>query len=343
MTSSILTAYLILMMPSSPVISDPTPTETSGKKTDFFIAGNSKSGTSALYFFLDQHPDLCMSSPKEPNFFATDFCHDEPVGAFTRKTAQAYHGFFDDPEGEKVWGEASACYLYSKEAAANISRYNPHSKLIVIFREPVSFLHSYHLQQLKNPISEGETVKDFEAALALEDERRAGRSIPEGCLIPELLYYSERIKYAEHLARLYRHFPREQVCVLLFEDFKADNEATYARILEFLGVNPKFEPVFRKHNTGQKLKSKTAQRFLHQLSHGVGAWSAPKQVIKSLLPPSVRTFLMRTLFQTVVFGPKPEVSPEVRARLMRQFRPEVERFEELTGLGVLARWGYDRI
>lgn len=330
-------------MHSSSSVSDTYPITTTEKRTDFFIAGNSKSGTSALYFFLNQHPELCMSSPKEPNFFATDFCHDQNVGAFTRKSAETYHGYFDDPSGKKLRGEASACYLYSSEAAANIAAYNSDAKLIVIFREPVSFLHSYHLQQLKNPISEGEDVKDFETALALEEERRKGRSIPDGCLIPELLYYTERIKYADHLEQLYEHFPKEQVCVLLFEDFKDDNEATYNEILDFLEVAPDFEPEFRTHNKGQKLKSKTAQRLLHQFSHGHGLWATPKKVVKFLFPKSVRQLFMQAALRTVVFGPKDEVPPDLSNRLKRQFRPEVARLGKLISRDIISRWGYDKL
>jgi hypothetical protein len=328
-----------------PISSPPVArvSRTVDKRTDFFIAGNSKSGTSALYFFLDQHPEVCMSSPKEPNFFATDFCHDQDMGAFTRKSASDYRGFFDDPTGTLLRGEASACYLYSKEAAANIAAHNPEAGIIAIFREPVSFLHSYHLQQLKNPVSEGETVKDFETALALESDRRAGKSIPAGCLIPELLFYSERIKYTDHLARFYDHFSKEQVLVLLYEDFKADNQAIYKEILEFIGVAPDHQPTFRRHNVAQKLRSKTAQRFVHRLSHGNGAWSGPKKLIKGLLPPFVRQFLLRTALKKFVFEPKDAVSPGLRQKLMEAFKPEVKRFGKLIGRDVEARWGYDSI
>lgn len=315
----------------------------SSKKTDFFIAGNSKSGTSALYFFLDQHPDLCMSSPKEPNLFATDFCHDQDVGAFTRKTLDAYHGFFEDPTESNIWGEASACYLYSTEAARNIHAFNPDAKIIVIFREPVDFLHSYHLQQLKNPISEGEVIKDFETALALEERRKRGESIPKGCLIPELLYYSERVRYAEHLARFYAYFPPSQVKVIIYDDFKRDNEAVYAEILDFLGADTTFRPVFRKHNKGKKLKSKTAQRVMHQLSHGEGQWSGVHKLLTTLFPKSMRQFLVQKVFETVVFKPKDKVPPALRSRLMAQYKPDVEQFSALIGRDLVAEWHYDAV
>ena len=310
------------------------------KRTDFFIAGNSKSGTSALYFFLSQHPELCMSSPKEPNFFATDFCHDRDIGAFTKKSLTEYLSFFDNAAGDRLWGEASACYLYSKEAAKNIYSFNPDAQIIVIFREPVSFLHSYHLQQLKNPISEGESEKDFEKALQLEAERKKGEAIPPGCLIPELLYYSDRVKYAEHLSRFYEYFDQEQVLVLIYDDFKRDNEETYNRILEFLGVDRSFQPTFKSHNKVQKLRSKTAQKAVHSLSHGNGAWKSLHRLLKSALPASVRQFLLQVALQNIVYKPKDEVDPDLRRRLKTQFKSEVRQFSNLVDRDLMTEWKY---
>ena len=70
---------------------------------DFFIAGNSKSGTTALYHFLAQHPEVCMSNPKEPNFFATDFLHEEGVGAFDRRTCEEYQQCFSEGRDDQLW------------------------------------------------------------------------------------------------------------------------------------------------------------------------------------------------------------------------------------------------
>lgn len=314
-----------------------------GKRTDVFIVGNSKSGTSALHAFLDQHPEICMSSPKEPNMFATDFCHDQDVGAFQRKSESEYLSFFDDCTGRTLWGESSACYLYSKEAAQNIHAFNSDAKIIAIFREPVSFLHSYHLQQLQNPVSEGETVKEFEAALQLEERRKRGLDLPKGCLIPELLYYTERVRYAEHLERFYKLFGRDQVLVLIYEDFKRDNEGIYREVLDFLGVSQDYRPSFKAYNKGKKLKSKTAQTFFHRLTHGEGMWARPHSILKALVPTSLRRFVLHLAYETLVFEPKDEISPALRTSLMQSFRPEVERFSVLVGRDLTAEWGYDAV
>lgn len=314
------------------------------KATDFFLIGNSKSGTSALYQFLRQHPSLCLSNPKEPNYFARDFCHDKDVGAFTRKTEAEYLSGFDDPEGSKVWGEASACYLYSRVAARAIHRFNPAAKLVALFREPVDFLFSYHLQMLKNPISEGETIKDFERALAAEPARKAGRRVPDGCLIPALLFYSERVKYAEQLERFLKYFPPSQIAVFIYEDFREDNDKIYRNILDFIGVDAGFSlSTYRTHNESEKVRFKTAQRLTDDFSHGRG-WYAPLHALtKALLPSRARSFLVQLAYRKVAFAPKPRIDPALKIRLQQRFKPHVERFSELIDRDMVAAWGYDRI
>ena len=311
---------------------------------DFFIAGNSKSGTTALYHFLAQHPSICMSNPKEPNFFATDFLHEEGVGAFNRRTREEYQQCFSGGREDQVWGEASACYLYSKAAAAKIHSANPEAQIIALFREPVSFLYSYHLQMLQNPVSEGETVKDFSSALALEPERKQGKSLPNGCLVPQLLYYSERVNYAEQLRRFTELFGSDQLRVYLYEDFKADNEAIYHDILEFLGLAPvDSRPTFEHHNRSVKVKLKSAQNFAYNMSHGHGWYAPVHTAIKAMLPRPVRRFLTRTVYQTLAFKPKPELADEVRQELKCRFKPQVEHFSQVLEKDLVTRWGYDRV
>ncbi len=311
---------------------------------DFFIAGNSKSGTTALYYFLAQHSRICMSNPKEPNFFATDFQHEEGVGAFNARTPEDYQQCFSGGREDQIWGEASACYLYSKTAAANIYARNPAAKIIILFREPVSFLYSYYLQMLQNPASEGETVKDFTTALSLESKRKRGHCLPDGCLVPQLLYYRERVNYAKQLLRFTKHFGSDQLQVYLYEDFKASNESVYYDILEFLSLSPdSSSPKFERHNPSVKVKYKSAQNFAYNLSHGHGWYAPVHATVKTVVPQPVRRFLMRSIYQTLAFEPKPELSDAVRQELKHQFKPHVERFSEVLGQDLVARWGYEHI
>lgn len=313
------------------------------KWVDFFIAGNSKSGTTALYKFLAQHPGICMSEPKEPNFFATDFSHDQDVGAFTRRSEEEYHDLFDDPTETRLWGEASACYLYSREAARAIHRYNPAAKIIILLREPVSFLRSYHLQLLENVASEGETEKDFGRALELEQNRKQGRDVPQQCLVPQMLFYRDRIRYAEQLTRFLQVFDASQVKVMIYEDFREDNASVMSEVMEFIGADCDTEIEYGTYNKGQELRSKSMQRLVYNLSHGEAGLGTLKTAIKSMVPPKVRKSVMRGAYQKLVFKPVQEMEPALVLRLKREFHPEVVRLSELLGRDLVQRWGYDAI
>ncbi len=69
-----------------------------------------------------------------------------------------------------------------------------------------------------------ESVKDFRTAVALEGERREGRRIPRRSHRPQLLQYSEHVRYVEQLRRYHEVFASEQVLVLIYDDFRADND-----------------------------------------------------------------------------------------------------------------------
>jgi len=310
-------------------------------RPSFFIAGNSKSGTTALFRFLDAHPDVFMSEPKEPNYFATDFCNDpNPAGSFHPQTEDEYLALFEPAGPAQLCGEASACYLYSQAAPAAIAKFAPDARIIVILREPVAFLASYHLQMLQNPVTEGETERDFATALALEAERRAG-NVPRGCLIPELLYYRERVRYAHHLERLYESFDRRQVLVLIYEEYERDNRAAYREVLEFLGLDPGFEPDFERHNEGAKLRSRRLQGAFKKMTHGEewGVWV--KAIARTTMPRPARSKLQQIVLERIVFRPKPSVDPALAAALRAEFAPEMERCGELIERDLIGLWGYD--
>ncbi len=312
-------------------------------RPDFIIFGHSKSGTTALHDMLDQHPDIYMSDPKEPNFFASDFTRKGLQYAFREMTPDEYRAIFKDAPGNAVCGESSASNIYSTVAAENAYRWNPDAKIIVIFREPVDFLKSYHMQMLKNPIEDGDNVEDLQTALDLEPQRKQGKQLPRGQKVPELLYYMERCKYTDQLKRLYSVFPREQVLVLLYDEFRKDNFATLKQVCSFLGVDPEFGFQKNDANVTLRVKNKSAQDLLHNLGAGRGIFSYIKPVVKSAVPKGTRDKLLSWASDTFVYSYKKDISAELERKLKQQFRPEVEEFGQLIGRDLLAHWEYDSI
>src|SRR3954447_2710817 len=144
----------------------------------FLILGAAKAGTTALYHYLRQHPEVCMSEIKETNFFALmgrplDFRgpgDDEHINRFSATTWRDYHSRFPDRTDARAVGEASPLYLYSPDAPGRIARWLPKAKLVVIRRARVARAYSAFLHLVRD---RRETVTDFGEALRREKSRIA--------------------------------------------------------------------------------------------------------------------------------------------------------------------------
>mgnify|MGYP006274071187 FL=1 len=110
---------------------------------DFFIIGAPKCGTTALFKYLEDNPDIFLPPVKEPDFFATDMNMANDI-----KTAEEYTALFDKASSKLKTGEASVWYLYSKQAVSEIIRLKPDAKFIAMVRNPVEMFQSLHAQAL---------------------------------------------------------------------------------------------------------------------------------------------------------------------------------------------------
>ena len=308
---------------------------------DFFIVGQSKSGTTALYEILREHPQIYMSVPKEPVFMASD--HHQGLWAMVRtrpRTLEEYLALFAAAGPEQRAGEASSVYLWSQTAAANIAALQPQARIIAILREPASFLHSLHLQMVQNHI---ETVKDFGKALSLEGPRRRGVSVPRGCVWPQALLYSERVRYVEQLRRFGDVFASEDVLVLIYDDFRADNEGTVRRVLDFLGVDGAVPIVAREANPTVRLRSKRLDGLIHGASVGRGpVMKGVKVGIKAVTSRRLRRGALG-LRGRVVYGEPRAPDEQLMLELRRRFKGEVEALSNYLDRDLVELWGYGSV
>lgn len=308
-------------------------------RPSFFIVGHSKSGTTALAEFLHQHPALFVCKPEEPNYFCPSWCRAPgPPSSFHRRSEAEYGALFEAAAPGQACGEASAAYLYSEEAAGLIHGFEPAARIVMIFREPVSFLRSYHLQLLKNAAAEGETVRDLGAAIRLEPERRAGRRLPAGCLVPEMLRYTtDRLRYEEHFDRFAARFPAEQILPLVYDDFRADNAGTVRRVFEFLDVDPGFLPALGEHNSGGvALRSRRLQSALRRATHAGGVAARARRA----LPRGVRRRAIATAYSRFAFESAPPLDPQLAAEIRARAAPHVGALGSRLGRDLLGEWGY---
>ena len=130
-------------------------------KPNLFIIGAPKCGTTAKAHYLSEHPDVFMCPEKEPHYFNTDLNYKRGKS----DDLEEYLNLFSGATEEKIVGEASVWYLYSKEAVRNILEFNPNAKFIIMVRNPIKMAPSLHQQLFYNG---RETEKDFNKAWCLQ-------------------------------------------------------------------------------------------------------------------------------------------------------------------------------
>jgi len=226
-------------------------------KANFFIVGAPKCGTTALSQYLRNHQQIYMTTPKEPGFFSEDL-----PGLRYVQSLDEYDRLYRlaSLTGFPARGEASPSYLRSRVAIERIREYNPAAKLIVMLRNPLEMLLSYHAQLV---FSLYEDQTDFDTAWRLQSERAAGRCIPARCREPGLLRYREIALLGDQLERVYRVFPREQVLVVLHDEFRRDTRAVYEKALAFLGLPSDGRTDFPAVNRAKIARWAWLNRLLH--------------------------------------------------------------------------------
>jgi Sulfotransferase domain len=328
----------------SAITSASAQTHSSKRLPDFFIVGHPKCGTTALYQMLSAHPQIFMPTMKEPRFFSPELRSRSRWIAPSRAPDRLddYLTLFADAAPDQRAGEATPMYLRSRTAASRIADLQPHARIIAILREPARFLCSFHLQCVYNHV---ETEKNFQKAIALEQDRRAGRHIPRFSQSPQTLLYSDHVRYVEQLRRYHAVFPAEQVLVLIYEEFRRENEATVRNVLRFLDVD-ETQPIELAES-----RPLPAVRFgsLHQLarlSNFVSRNRAASPVVrpfKRLLANRPRDGGPSVAWRRVVYSEPTPPDEQFMRTLRYRFKGEVEALSAYLGRDLLSLWGYDEL
>ena len=279
-------------------------------KPNFFIVGAPKCGTTSMYTYLDQHPDVFMPEVKEPHHFADDM----KSRGYLREPAGYYALFANAGSCSRV-GEASVWYLYSETAAARIHAAIRSAKIIVMLRNPVDMLHSLHSQCL---YSGQETIRDFEEAFEAESDRRAGHRWPNG-EFENKLFYSAVGDYAPQIERYFRLFGRENVHVIFYDDFREQLLSEYQNCLRFLELDATFVPEFGVANANKKVHSTKLQRLIRRPSPRLRSWT--RRIVPS---PIRRAVISSATNWNRYYAPREPMSPATRERLQEQFREPIE-------------------
>lgn len=291
------------------------------KKPNFFIVGAAKAGTSSLWGYLNEHPEIFMSQKKEPGFFC-----DQWPGP---KDIERYFPLFEDANDTHTRvGEASTCYLSCPNTATNLARYcrehgidNP--KIIVVLRNPADRAYSLYNWQ----VQEGyEYAATFEKAIEME-ESRMQMPFPNSSLTGgykyNYLYYHSGL-YHDQLLEYFDAFGRDNVHIEIFEDFVKQTEARLIRIYRFLNLNNRnFLPQITVYNPSYDVVAPWLQFGLRKINQTVIERRPMRKLIKSK---AQRDLLLNLGLKK---QKPPRIDPEVRTRLLERYRPEIQRLQVL--------------
>jgi hypothetical protein len=300
---------------------------------NFFIAGAAKAGTTSLYHYLSQHPDIFMSPVKEPSHFSQETRvenYSSEVRANLQRTMEDlrtrldggvevsvgrglvsrredYLKLFRGARGEHAIGEASVSYLWSATAAKEIAAFNPAAKIVLILRHPAERAFSNYIYYL----SDGHISHSFSEHIAacLRSEGPLGIYHP----------FLEVGMYGQQVDRLLDHIPQEQVRVWLYEETTANPAKFFREVLTFLGVDAEFTPDrSRRHLRMEVPKMASVTQVLRRGGVGRG--------LRNCVPAGMRPMLKKLVYRE---RESVTMNAEDRRFLVHYYRDDVKRLERV--------------
>lgn len=270
---------------------------------NFLIIGAPRAGTTSLYHYLRQHPDVYMSPLKEGRYF---WFEGQPEGhPFTRNRA-SYERLFVAATSQRAVGEASPQYLGSTTGAERIAADIPSARLIVSLRNPADRAYSSYLFRRRNGTERG----------TMEEALRPGT------------YHFDTGLYHQRLVRYFARFARDRIKVLLFDDLVTDPRAVLRELHRFLEIDPDFATdVSERHNRALVPRSRLANAIVLRTT----------TAIHRLLPAALHDTGLGTRLQRLVLRPPAPLPPAVRHRLLAGFRDDILTTGALLGRD-LSHW-----
>jgi hypothetical protein len=288
------------------------------KMPNFLIIGASKSGTTSLYSYLRQHPEVYMSPIKEPRFFAFENDklafngpHDKRLKSEIITNIEDYRALFKAVNYEKAIGEVSPVYLYSTKAPHRIKHYIPGAKLIAVLRNPTERAYSSFLAEVRDG---REPLDDFSKAIEDEDRRIRNKW-------SYVWHYTKRGFYHAQLKRYFNMFDRDQIKVYLYEEWKADNSSILRNIFRFLHVDETFKPDISINYNASLIPR---VKFIYKIIENA---SRPTSVLKKILPSRLCHKTIDTIMRKNLV--KPELSSDIRKNLIHVYREDILKLQDL--------------
>jgi len=274
---------------------------------DFFIVGGSRCGTTSLYAYLKQHPNIFLPKRKEPHYYSSQ---STPLPYWLLhlrliKTKEDYLQLFENSEESDIVGEASSTYLMNIDVPKLIFEDNPNAKIIISLRNPIDRTYTAYLAQFRSgneKKSFGESIRrDFSSITGEELQRQSALNSD----------------YYEYVNNYYHYFPKKQIKIIIFEEFIKNPQQTMKELLHFLNISTDINIKYEQHNEfkfpkNQFSKSILNNKFIVNISF-------------ALIPAKIRHYVFRQL----VTRAKPTMSEKDRNFLKERYSGGVKKLEVL--------------
>jgi hypothetical protein len=272
---------------------------------NFFIVGAARSGTTSLYAWLKEHPEVFMpQNDKEPSFFSSHYGLSD---------WEKYLSLFTPGKGKKAIGEASTPYLTSPESARWIRNELKDVRIIIVLRNPIERAFSLYKWMVMHGY---EWLPAFEVAIEQENERfadpRFRKENPQ--YFWNYMYFRSGLYYAQ-VKRYLEVFGHEAVRIFLFDELCSEPHHVYKEVCSFLGVSTEFAPSLSHENQSHVPRYATAQYYFRMM-HGC-------RKLPGLFRRPLRRLVRSAMRVNVALGPEKPISPPVRAMLKKAYRGDV--------------------
>ncbi len=277
---------------------------------DFFIVGAPKAGTTSLYHYLNEHPQVEMSSQKEPDYFSDKAINEQGMyyGKNRVNTLDKYESLFVQKESV-VYGEGSVSYLFYDNVAEDIKKYNPNAKIIIMLRNPIERAFSHFLMDYRLGL-----IRDsFENVIANKSKHKNAH-----------LFYQQYIEVSKYTTQIQRYldfFEKDSILFIDYDDFKKNVSETVDKVYNFLNISTDFAAnINTKYNAFTMPKNKII-RFIY-------SFVFLRKILTFLFPiylvRNIRGFLFKE-------DEKPELLKETRVLLGKIFNDDIRKLEEVLG------------
>ena len=281
-------------------------------KVGIFIVGAPKAGTTSLHYYMNEHPEILMSSVKEPNFFSDKEITNQGLYYETSRinTSQKYHNLFLEQEDEKIFGESSVSYLFYPEVPKRIKEYNTEAKIIIMLRNPVDRAFSHYLMDFRLGLIADRFLDIF--------NKKKGLRFQQYFLLGN--YYSQ-------VKRYFDEFNKKNVHIIWYSDFKKNAEKEVRKVFNFIDVNSDYKVNFETiHNSFAMPRNRIIQQVYSVV------WL--RKLLSFLFPSNFIEFIKSTLFKQTN---KPKITKENYKKFTEYYLKDICKLEKLLSIN-LSGW-----